>query len=327
MLKLLSATLVALIVWMVAGPRFIRWLQHRGIGQNIRELGPEAHSTKQGTPTMGGLLILVAAVIPYVIFGAKTASSFVVLILAVGFGLIGFADDLISQWRQRSLGLSARVKLLLQVPLVGVAVWLALRYGGVDSRLSVPFVRHGLEIGWVYYPFAFLLIAGFSNAVNLTDGLDGLAAGTVAIALFVYAGIAFLQGRYDLATLAACLTGASVGFLWYNTHPATVFMGDTGSLALGAGMAGMAIATNMEVLLVLVGLLFVIEALSVIIQVFSFRVFHRRVFLMAPIHHHFELKGWSETKIIVRFWIISAILGAAGFALYYLSNTRLPAGP
>jgi phospho-N-acetylmuramoyl-pentapeptide-transferase len=326
-LKLLSATLVALIFGMVAGPRFIRWLQRRGIGQNVRELTPESHSAKQGTPTMGGLLILAAAIIPYAIFATKTVSSFVVLILAVGSGMIGFADDLISQWRQRSLGLSARVKLLLQVPLVGVAVWLALRYGGVDARLTVPFVRQGLNIGWLYYPFAFLLIAGFSNAVNLTDGLDGLAAGTVAIAMFAYAGIAFLQGRLDLAALAACLTGACVGFLWYNSHPAAVFMGDTGSLALGAALAGMAIATNMEILLLLVGMLFVIEAMSVAIQVFSFRVFHRRVFLMAPIHHHFELKGWSETKIIVRFWIISAILAAAGFALYYLSNTRLPKGP
>jgi phospho-N-acetylmuramoyl-pentapeptide-transferase len=187
-------------------------------------------------------------------------------------------------------------------------------------------MRHGLDIGWFYYPFAFLLIAGFSNAVNLTDGLDGLAAGTGAIALFAFAGIAFLQGQYDLATFAACITGASVGFLWYNTHPATVFMGDTGSLAIGAAVAGMAIATNMELLLFLIGGLFVIEALSVMIQVFSFRTFHRRVFLMAPIHHHFELKGWSETKIIVRFWLVAAILAAAGFALYYLSNTRLPAG-
>jgi phospho-N-acetylmuramoyl-pentapeptide-transferase len=326
-LKLLAATLVALIIGMVAGPRFIRWLQRRGIGQNIRELTPESHMAKQGTPTMGGLLILGAAVIPYAIFATKTVSSLLVVILAVGSGMIGFADDLISQRRQRSLGLSARVKLLLQVPLVGVAVWLALRYGGVDTRLTVPFVRQGLNIGWLYYPFAFLLISGFSNAVNLTDGLDGLAAGTAAIALFAYAGIAFLQGRLDLAALAACLTGASVGFLWYNSHPAAVFMGDTGSLALGAGLAGMAIATNMEILLILIGLLFVVEAMSVTIQVFSFRVFHRRVFLMAPIHHHFELKGWSETKIIVRFWIISAILAAAGFALYYLSNTRLPSGP
>ncbi|OFW61057.1 MAG: phospho-N-acetylmuramoyl-pentapeptide-transferase [Actinobacteria bacterium RBG_16_64_13] len=311
---------------MAAGPRFIRWLSRRGIGQNIRELTPESHIAKQGTPTMGGLLILVAALIPYLIFGTRTVSALVVVILAFGSGAIGFADDLTSQWRQRSLGLSARVKLLLQVPLVAVAVFLALRYGGVDAKLSVPFVRDGLDIGWLYYPFAFLLIAGFSNAVNLTDGLDGLAAGTGAVTLFAYAGIAFLRGETDLATLAACMTGASVGFLWYNSHPAAVFMGDTGSLALGAGLAGMAIVTNMEILLLLVGGVFVVEALSVIIQVFSFRVFHRRVFLMAPIHHHFELKGWSETKIIVRFWIIAAILAAAGFALYYLSNTRLPTG-
>ena len=324
MLRLLSATLVALVIGMVAGPRFIRWLGRRGIGQRIREHGPESHSVKQGTPTMGGVLILVSALIPYFIFATRTVPSLVVVILALGSGLIGFADDLISQWRQRSLGLSGKVKLLMQVPLVGVAVWLALRYGGVDTRLSLPFVRDGLDIRWLYYPFAFLLIAGFSHAVNLTDGLDGLAAGTGGIALFAYAGIAFLQGELDLAILAACMTGASLGFLWYNTHPATVFMGDTGSLALGAGLAGMAVATNMEILCLLIGGLFVVEALSVMIQVFSFRVFHRRVFLMAPIHHHFELRGWSETKIIVRFWIVSAILAAAGFALYYLSNTRLP---
>mgnify|MGYP001091957642 FL=1 len=326
MLKVLSATLVALVIGMVAGPRFIRWLSRRGIGQNIRELGPEGHSAKAGTPTMGGLLLLAATLIPYLIFATKTVPTLVVMILALGGGVIGFADDFISQWRQRSLGLSARFKLLLMVPVFGVALWLATEYGGVDTRLSVPFVRDGLEIGWLYYIFAFLFIVGFTNAVNLTDGLDGLAAGTAGIALFAYAGIAFLQGKYDLATLGACFTGACVGFLWYNTHPATVFMGDTGSLALGGAVAGMAIATNMEILLLLVGGLFVLEALSVTIQVFSFRVFHRRVFLMAPIHHHFELKGWSETKIIVRFWIVSAILAAAGFALYYLSNTRIPGG-
>jgi phospho-N-acetylmuramoyl-pentapeptide-transferase len=323
-LKLLVATLVALVIGMVAGPRYIRWLSRRGIGQNIRECGPESHGSKQGTPTMGGVLILVAAVVPYAIFATKTIPSLVVLILAVGSGLIGFADDLLSQWRRRSLGLNARAKLALQVPLGAAALFLAVRYGGVDTRLSVPFLREGVNIGWLYYPFAFLLIAGFSHAVNLTDGLDGLAAGTSGIALFAFAGIAFLQGKNDLAELAACATGACVGFLWYNSHPAQVFMGDTGSLALGAAVAGMAIATGMELLCFLIGLLFVIEALSVMIQVFSFRVFHKRVFLMAPIHHHFELAGWSETKIIVRFWIVSAILAAAGFALYYLSNTRLP---
>jgi phospho-N-acetylmuramoyl-pentapeptide-transferase len=325
-LRMMAATLLALVIGMAAGPRFIRWLQQRGIGQNIRDLTPERHSAKQGTPTMGGMLILVAALIPYLIFATKTVPSLVVVLLTVGSGLIGFADDLISRWRGRSLGLSARAKLALQAVLVGVALFIGIRYGGVDTRLAVPFMRDGLDIGWLYYPFAFILIAGFSNAVNLTDGLDGLAAGTGAVALFAYAGIAFLQGEVDLALFATCMTGASVGFLWYNSHPATVFMGDTGSLALGAAVAGMAVTTNMEILSLLIGGLFVVEALSVTIQVFSFRFFHRRVFLMAPIHHHFELKGWSETKIIIRFWLIAAILAGAGFALYYLSNTRLPPG-
>lgn len=320
MIEILAATLVAMVIAMLAGPRYIRWLHQRGIGQNIRELTPERHSAKQGTPTMGGVLILGAALVPYLIFASKTVPSLVVFILAFGSGAIGLADDLIKQRQHRSLGLSARTKLLLQVPLVAVAVFIALRFGGVDSSLTVPFVRSGLGIGGLYYVFAFFLIAGFSNAVNLTDGLDGLAAGTVAVALFAYAGIAFLRGESDLAVLAACLTGASVGFLWYNSHPAAVFMGDTGSLALGAGLAGIAIVTETEILVLLIGGLFVAEALSVMIQVVSFRLFHKRVFLMTPIHHHFELKNWSETKIIVRFWIIAAILAAAGFVLYYLSN-------
>jgi len=324
MTKVMAATLVAMVIAMLVGPRYVRWLQRRGIGQNIRELTPERHSLKEGTPTMGGVLILVAALIPYLIFGGRSAPSLVVFIVAFGSGAIGLADDLIKQRRQRSLGLSARIKLLLQVPLVVLAVFIALRWGGVDTNLTLPFIREGLAIGGFYYVFAFFLIAGFSNAVNLTDGLDGLAAGTVAVAMFAYAGIAFLRGETDLAVLASCLTGACVGFLWYNTHPATVFMGDTGSLALGAGLAGIAVATEMEILLLLIGGLFVVEALSVMIQVISFRFFHRRVFLMAPLHHHFELRGWSETKIIVRFWIVAAILAAAGFVLYYLSNTRLP---
>jgi phospho-N-acetylmuramoyl-pentapeptide-transferase len=324
LLKVMAAALMALVIGMVAGPRYIRWLTRRGIGQNIREVGPETHSAKQGTPTMGGVLILVAAFVPYAIFATHNVSSLVLFIITFGCGLIGFADDFISQWRRRSLGLNGKVKLLLQLPLTGLAVWLGLRYGGLTTKLYVPFVEQGLDIGWAYYIFAFLLVAGFSNAVNLTDGLDGLAAGTVSMAFFAYAGIAFLKGKPNLAILAVCLAGASVGFLWYNTHPASVFMGDTGSLALGAGLAAVAIATKMEVLSLLIGGIFVAEALSVMIQVFSFRVFHKRVFLMAPLHHHFELKGWSETKIIVRFWIIAAILSGAGFALYYLSNTRLP---
>lgn len=321
----MAATIVALLIGMLAGPRFISWLQRRGIGQEVRELTPERHLAKQGTPTMGGILILASALIPYLIFGARTVSSGVVILLVLGSAAIGFADDFIKQRLKRSLGLSARGKLLLQVPLVAVAVYIAVKWGGVDTRLSMPFLRQGFDISWGYYPFVFLLIAGFSNAVNLTDGLDGLAAGAVAVAMLAYAGIAFLRGDTDLAILAACFTGASVGFLWYNSYPATVFMGDTGSLALGAGLAGMAVTTNMELLLLLIGGLFVVEALSVMVQVLAFRAFGRRILLMAPIHHHFELKGWSEAKIIVRFWIVAGILAGAGFALYYLSNTRLPA--
>ncbi len=320
MIKILAATLVALVIGLLAGPQFIRWLSTRGIGQNIREEGPERHIVKQGTPTMGGILILVAAGLPYVIFAGKQWDSLAVVILTYGSGAIGLADDLLKQRRRRSLGLSGKVKLALQVPLVGVACFLALRYGAADTKLMVPLVKGGLEIGFLYYIFTFFLIAGFSHAVNLTDGLDGLAAGTVAVALFAFAGIAFLRGETNVAILGSCLTGACIGFLWYNTHPASVFMGDTGSLALGAALAGMAVVTGMEILLLLVGGLFVIEALSVMIQVFSFRYFHRRVFLMTPIHHHFELRGWSETKIIVRFWLIAAILAGAGFTLYYLGN-------
>jgi phospho-N-acetylmuramoyl-pentapeptide-transferase len=318
-MKILAATLVAMVIAVLAGPRYIRWLQRRGIGQNIRDLTPERHSVKQGTPTMGGVLILGAAFVPYFIFASKNVPSLVVFILTFGSGGIGLADDLIKKYRQRSLGLSARLKLGLQVPLVAIAVFVALRFGGVDTELTVPFLKNGLVIGGFYYIFAFFLISGFSNAVNLTDGLDGLAAGTVAVALFACAGIAFLRGETDLAIFAACLTGACVGFLWYNSHPAAVFMGDTGSLALGAGLGGMAVATQTEILVLLIGGLFVVEALSVMIQVVSFRLFRKRVFLMTPIHHHFELKGWSENKIIVRFWIIAAILAALGFTLYYLS--------
>jgi phospho-N-acetylmuramoyl-pentapeptide-transferase len=323
--RVLASTLIALVIGLVVGPRFIGWLRSRGIGQNIRELSPESHTAKQGTPTMGGLLILGSALVPYLIFGRKTVLGLVVLLLVFGNGAIGLADDMLKQRRQRSLGLSGRSKLLLQVPLVAIAVFVALRFGGADVKLTVPFIRAGLSIGVFYYFFSFILISGFSNAVNLTDGLDGLAAGAVAVCLFAYAGIAYLRGEPDLAVLAASLTGGCIGFLWYNTHPAEVFMGDTGSLALGAGLAGLAVATGTEILLLLVGGLFVVEALSVMIQVVSFRYFHKRVFLMTPIHHHFELKGWSETKIIVRFWMISALLAAAGFTLFYLSHVRFTA--
>ncbi len=247
------------------------------------------------------------------------------LIAALGNAAIGFADDWIKIVRKRSLGLSARYKLLLQLLLSLFIGFIALHFVGLDTRVEVPFSSFQLELGTVgFYALIFLTLAGFSNAVNLTDGLDGLAAGASAIVLVAMAGIAFIIGRNtsdpgitDLMVIAGCVGGASLGFLWYNTFPADVFMGDTGSLGLGGAIAGIAVMTRTELVLVIIGGLFVLEAGSVAAQVVSFKLFHRRVLLMAPLHHHFELKAWSETKIIVRFWIIAAIFAGAGFAAYY----------
>lgn len=318
MVRVLAAGIIALLLSLLAGPRFIEWFERKGIGQTIREDGPEHHVTKMGTPTMGGLLILSAAAIPYLFLAHKTVPSLVVFVLTFGSGAIGLADDLASLRFRRSMGLSARNKMLLQVVLVLVVGWIAVRFAGVTSNIAVPFVDAEIPLGGVYFLLVFLVIAGMANAVNLTDGLDGLAAGTVTMCLLAYTGITFLRHEPDLAILAAGLMGACVGFLWFNSFPAQLFMGDTGSLALGAALAGLAVVTGTELLILVIGGVFVAEAMSVIIQVVSFKVFGRRVFLMAPIHHHFELKDWSETKIIVRFWIVAAILAAIGFTIFYV---------
>ncbi|HZK48435.1 MAG TPA: phospho-N-acetylmuramoyl-pentapeptide-transferase [Thermoleophilia bacterium] len=320
MIRVLAAGLLAMVLAVVAGPRFIRWLRDRGIGQNIRDVGPERHQVKQGTPTMGGLLILAAAAIPYMILARKTVPSLVVFVLTFGSGAIGLLDDLAKVRRKRSLGISGKTKMSLQLLLVLVVGWVAIRFAGVDSNVHVPLLNKELAFGGVYFLVVYFVISGFANSVNITDGLDGLAAGTVATCLLAYTGITFMLHEPDLAILSASLMGACVGFLWYNSVPAEVFMGDTGSLALGAALAGLAVVTGTELLLVVIGGIFVVEALSVIIQVISFRVFKRRVFLMAPIHHHFELKDWSETKIIVRFWIVTAIFAAAGFTIFYVDT-------
>lgn len=318
MVRVLAAGIIALLLSLLAGPRFIEWFERKGIGQTIREDGPEHHATKMGTPTLGGLLILSAAAIPYIFLAQKTVPSLVVFVLTFGSGAIGLADDLASLRFRRSMGLSARNKMLLQVVLVLVVGWIAVRFAGVTSNVVVPFVDAEIPLGGVYFLLVFLVIAGMANAVNLTDGLDGLAAGTVTMCLLAYTGITFLRHEPDLAILAASLMGACVGFLWFNSFPAQLFMGDTGSLALGAALAGLAVVTGTELLILVIGGVFVAEAMSVIIQVVSFKVFGRRVFLMAPIHHHFELKDWSETKIIVRFWIVAAILAAIGFTIFYV---------
>jgi phospho-N-acetylmuramoyl-pentapeptide-transferase len=325
MLRAMGASVLAMVLVLVIGPAFVRWLRLNEFGQNIRDEGPEAHKIKEGTPTMGGVLIWFAVIISYLGFSRFSVASLTVLIAALGNALIGFADDWTKIVRRRSLGLSARYKLLLQLALALLIGFIALHFVGLDTRVDVPFTSYRLELGTLgFYALIFLTLAGFSNAVNLTDGLDGLAAGASAIVLVAMAGIAFIIGRNtsdpgitDMMVIAGCVGGAALGFLWYNTFPADVFMGDTGSLGLGGAVAGMAVMTGTELVLIIIGGLFVVEAGSVAAQVISYKLFKRRVLLMAPLHHHFELKAWSETKIIVRFWIVAAIFAGAGFAAYY----------
>jgi len=314
-----------MVLVLIIGPAFIRWLRSNEFGQNIREEGPERHRSKAGTPTMGGLLIWFAVVVAYLIYSRFSVASMTVLIATLGNAAIGFIDDWMKIVRKRSLGLTARYKLLLQLLLALFIGFIVLRFSGLDTRIDVPFTDQRFDVGTVgFYVIVFLWLAGFSNAVNLTDGLDGLAAGASAIVLVALAGVAFIIGRNandpgisDLMVIAGCVGGACLGFLWYNSFPADVFMGDTGALGLGGAIAAMAILTRTELALLLMGGLFVLEAASVALQVASFKTTGRRIFLMAPLHHHFELKAWSETKIIVRFWILAAIFAGAGFVVYY----------
>jgi phospho-N-acetylmuramoyl-pentapeptide-transferase len=330
MVRVLVAGLVAMVIAVAVGPTFIEWLRRQSIGQQIREEGPAAHIVKQGTPTMGGLLILVAALTPALAVSLYTIPGVTVLLATLACALLGFADDFLKLRRQRSLGLSGRWKMLgLLVVTAGVG-WATTRIGYMDTEIYFPLVDVNIDLHWLYFPFLFIVIAGTSNGVNLTDGVDGLAAGTCAISLITLLAIALIDwirsadtvtarsDEYlDIAIVGAALIGGVIGFLWFNAFPAEVFMGDTGSMALGGAIATLSIVTETEVLLVFIGGIYLIEALSVMIQVASFKRTGKRVFLMAPIHHHFEMKAWSETKIMVRFWIVGAILCAIGFVLYY----------
>jgi phospho-N-acetylmuramoyl-pentapeptide-transferase len=325
MFTAVAAGIVSMVVILIIGPAFIDWLRRNEFGQAIREEGPEGHKTKEGTPTMGGILIWLAVLVPFFLLSGMSVAAFSVLVITLGCALIGFADDWMKIIKGRSLGLAARWKLLMQLGLGLFAGFVALRFTGLDTSIDIPFTHSEWHLGTIgFYLLVFAVIAAASNAVNLTDGLDGLAAGASAIVLVSYAGIAFIIGRHlhdpgmtDLSVLCGCIVGASLGFLWFNTFPADVFMGDTGSLGLGGAIAGMAILTRTELLLIIIAGLFVIETLSVILQVASFKLTRKRIFLMAPLHHHFELRAWSETKIIVRFWIIAGIFAGAGFAVYY----------
>ncbi len=311
----------ALLICIFLSPKFIEFLRKREFGQHIREDGPEGHHQKAGTPTMGGIIVFLAVGVPYLILTNYEWRSVGVFGAAIACALLGFADDYTKLVKRRSLGLRARTKLAVTIA-ISLALWyVATHQAHLAPTLWLRFVDYHIDLSGPLYPILiFLVVAGTTSAVNLTDGLDGLAAGCAAIVLLAYVGITFIAGDFDLAMLAGCLVGACVGFLWFNAFPATIFMGDTGSLGLGGAVAGMAVMTKTEVLLILLGGIFVIEALSVVIQVISFQMTRKRVFLMAPIHHHFELKAWSETKIILRFWIVASICGAIGFTIFRQSR-------
>jgi len=318
--RILFGGTAALLICIFLSPKFIEFLRVREFGQQIREDGPEGHHQKAGTPTMGGVILFLAVAVSFLILSDYEWRSLGVFGATMACALLGFADDYTKLARRRSLGLRARTKLGITIAISLGLWWVARHEANLPPTLQLRFVDYNIDLGPFYPLLIYLVVAGTTSAVNLTDGLDGLAAGCAAIVLLAYIGITFLATDYDMAMLAGCLVGACIGFLWFNAFPATIFMGDTGSLGLGGAIAGLAVMTKTEVLLILLGGIFVIEALSVVVQVISFQMTRRRVFLMAPIHHHFELKGWSETKIILRFWIVASICGAIGFTIYRQSR-------
>ena len=333
-----AAVVTALLLSLVFGPWFVRTLRKLSIGQNIRDVGPQSHLVKAGTPTMGGLLILFAWILSTLLW-ANLGNGYIwmAIFVTVGFGAIGFADDYLKVRRRRNLGLTARSKVLLLVAVAAAAGLMLTRLPAAhpfSPTLAFPFFKNlVLDLGPLYVPFVVFVLVGASNAVNLTDGLDGLAIGAAGIAAATYAIFCYVAGNRivagylqlpsvpgvgEVTVFCGALAGAAMGFLWFNAHPAEVFMGDVGSLALGGGICIVAVMAKQELLLAVVGGLFVVEALSVILQVGSFKLRGKRIFRMAPLHHHFELSGWAEPKIIVRFWILAVI-----FALVALSTLKL----
>lgn len=299
---------VSLVVGLALGPLVIKKLKEFHARQEEREEGPESHKYKAGTPTMGGILILFALTVSVLLFNGAEPSKLMALFLTLGNGLIGFADDSIKAVKKRNLGLTAKQKLAGQA-VISVIFCIALKvFADMPTTVWIPFTDITVDLGMAYYLFVFLIIVGATNAVNLTDGLDGLAAGSSAITAVAYVVISVALGYGGIAIFGAALSGACLGFLFYNQHPAKMFMGDTGSLALGGAMAAMAILTKTELLLVIAGGLYVLEALSVILQVISFKTRGVRIFKMSPVHHHFELSGWSEVKVVTVFWLFSALV-------------------
>lgn len=315
MLKLALIPVTAFIVCALIGPVLIPYLHKLKFGQSIRECGPASHMKKSGTPTMGGLMMLAALVLA-LCWGKFTPHVLMALVLTLGHAVIGFIDDYIKVVMKRNLGLTAKQKFLMQFILAGAYVYFAETHLQ-NTTLWVPLVNITFDFGWAYYALAFILLVGTTNAVNLTDGLDGLVSFVSVPVTLAYAFIAYMQGMLDVSGFALGLTGACLGFLLFNRHPAQVFMGDTGSLALGGGVAALALLTHTELLLVIIGGIYVAEATSVIIQVAYFRLTGgKRFFRMAPLHHHFELGGWKEVKVVECFTIVSFLLSAVGLGLW-----------
>jgi phospho-N-acetylmuramoyl-pentapeptide-transferase len=336
--QIFLTSVLGLVITAVLTPIWIKFLRREGVGQIVRIDGPQKHLVKSGTPTMGGVIILLTVTLVYALMASASMRSLVALLTLLACGFVGFIDDYRKVVKARSLGLKARSKLIWQLMIAVAAGLIAVNFAGLETYVQVPLthltiplgspsfkfsIAHtGITVPILYIAVVFLVITATTNAVNLTDGLDGLAAGTVTITMLAYAGIAFRQDRLDLAIISAAVGGACIGFLWFNSYPASIFMGDTGSLGLGGAIAILAILTKTELLLVLIGGIYVIEALSVIAQVVSYRWFKTRVLKMAPIHHHFEMVGWSETQIMMRFWIISGIFAGIGFGVYFMMATR-----
>lgn len=328
------AVLLSVVLTMVIMPAFIKFLRSRQIGQQVRDDGPQTHLIKQGTPTMGGVIMLLSVCLTVFLVGLPDPETYLLLGAVVLTGLLGLFDDVSKIAHERSLGLTPKAKLIGQFLIAGAFILCAVNILDIEPTIIIPFlatldlgiltttlpIGDGIDIPWLYLIFCLILLVGLCNAVNLTDGLDGLAAGTVMIVMVVMAAIAFRENLLEPAIFSAAIAGSCVGFLWYNSHPADIFMGDTGSLALGMALGCLSIVTKTEFLVIIIGLLFVIEALSVMIQVFYYKRTGKRVFLMAPLHHHFEKSGWSETKVVVRFWIISGVFAACGFALYFANS-------
>ncbi|MEK4485021.1 phospho-N-acetylmuramoyl-pentapeptide-transferase [Psychrobacillus sp. FSL H8-0484] len=310
----LSTTIITLFVSfllsVILAPIVIPYLRRMKFGQSIREEGPESHQKKAGTPTMGGLIFLTSIIVSTLAislyFGELTTQSIVLLIILVGFGLIGFLDDFIKVVLKRNLGLTSIQKLIGQI-IISVIAYFLLKLGPFDTSLAIPFTDIHFSLGQFYVAFLIFWLVGFSNAVNLSDGLDGLVSGTASVSFATFAVLALAYEQADIAIFAFSVAGALLGFLLFNKNPAQVFMGDTGSLALGGALAMVSILVKQEVLLLLVGIIFVIETLSVILQVISFKTTGKRIFKMSPIHHHFELSGWNERKIVTVFWAINFI--------------------